>query len=111
MAPLQLPKLGTGKLYEFGVEPPGGMWNIIGSSTGICEERVAVLQQPSADWICSLLGIRHAGGTYIPLDMLSPLERLTTIVSAAKPRAILIHGETVEDIARLQSNAAFNQRH
>lgn len=79
------------------------------SAAGVIRSsRVAVLQQPSADWICPLLGIRHAGAgaTYIPLDMRSPLERLNTIVSDAKPSAILIHGETVEDIARLQSNAA-----
>ena len=69
------------------------------------DSRVAVMQQPSADWICSLLGVWHAGATYIPLDMRSPSERLATIMSVAKPSAILVHDESVEHLAQLHSDA------
>jgi hybrid polyketide synthase/nonribosomal peptide synthetase ACE1 len=76
------------------------------STAGISEDsRVAVMQQPSTDWICSLLGLWHAGATYVPLDMRNPPERLAVIASAAKPSAILVHDETVEDVQKLHSDA------
>ena len=76
------------------------------SAAGVSEDsRVAVMQQPSADWICSLLGVWHAGATYVPLDMRNPPERLATIVAAARPSVILIHDETVEDVRELRSGA------
>lgn len=76
------------------------------SAVGVSEDsRVAVMQQPSADWICSLLGIWRAGATYVPLDMRNPPERLAAIVAAARPSVILIHDETVEDVKGLHSDA------
>ncbi|KAI1344561.1 hypothetical protein F5Y15DRAFT_411391 [Xylariaceae sp. FL0016] len=68
--------------------------------------RVAVFQQPSVDWICSLLAIWHAGGTYIPLDLRSSLPRLALITKAARPTVILSHVDSDEQVAELESSAA-----
>ncbi|KAF5861957.1 hypothetical protein ETB97_012280 [Aspergillus alliaceus] len=70
------------------------------------KSRVAVFQQPSVDWVCSLLAIWHAGATYVPLDIRSTLPRLVIITKAAKPAAILCHAETEGDVSELQSTAA-----
>ncbi|KAL8900612.1 MAG: hypothetical protein Q9207_005617 [Kuettlingeria erythrocarpa] len=67
--------------------------------------RVAVFQQPSSDWVCSLLGIWHAGGVYIPMDLRSSLPRLAAIAASAKPTAILCHAETERDVPELDSTA------
>ncbi|ORY13581.1 hypothetical protein BCR34DRAFT_599754 [Clohesyomyces aquaticus] len=68
--------------------------------------RVAVFQQPSADWVCSLLGIWHAGGAYIPMDLRNSLPRLAQITATAKPTAILCHDETEGKVPELKSSAA-----
>ena len=67
--------------------------------------RVAIFQQPTADWICSLLAIWHAGGTYIPLDSRSSLPRLAAIAAVAKPHAILCHNETEAEVPHLNSSS------
>lgn len=56
--------------------------------------RVAILQEPTADWICSMLGIWRAGGTYVPLELSQGTQRLATIVQDAQLTAILVHDET-----------------
>ncbi|KAL1618817.1 putative Hybrid PKS-NRPS biosynthetic cluster [Neofusicoccum ribis] len=63
--------------------------------------RVGVFQNPTADWICSVVAIFRAGAIYIPLDLRNPLARLASIVSAAKPAAILAHGETWDKVEAL----------
>lgn len=68
--------------------------------------RVGVFQQPSADWVSSLLAIWHAGGTYIPMDLKSSVARLAAITATAKPVAILCHADTEADVPELKSNAA-----
>ncbi|OAQ95890.1 hypothetical protein LLEC1_01631 [Akanthomyces lecanii] len=50
---------------------------------------VGVFQQPSCDWICSLLAILKVGAVYLPLDLRNSLPRLQSICRAAKP-ALLI---------------------
>jgi hybrid polyketide synthase/nonribosomal peptide synthetase ACE1 len=60
--------------------------------------RIAVLQTPSTDWICSLLAIQRIGGTYIPLDLKSGLPRLAAIVKESKPSVILVQDDTVQHI-------------
>ncbi|KAI0484820.1 hypothetical protein GGR56DRAFT_680577 [Xylariaceae sp. FL0804] len=67
--------------------------------------KVAVFQQPSVDWVCSLLAIWHAGGTYIPMDLRSSLARLAVIAKAARPTAILCHAATKEQAGELSSPA------
>ncbi|KAK8879233.1 hybrid NRPS/PKS enzyme [Apiospora arundinis] len=69
--------------------------------------RVAVFQEPTAEWICSLLAIWHAGATYIPLDyrVTESLSRLALIARSAKPSAILCHDATADKIVELESPA------
>ena len=67
--------------------------------------RLAVFQQPSADWICSLLAIWHVGATYIPMDIRNSVSRLAAIAGAAKPSAILCDEETEKDVPKLKSTA------
>jgi hybrid polyketide synthase/nonribosomal peptide synthetase ACE1 len=70
--------------------------------------RVAVFQEPSADWICSLLAVWHAGATYIPLDLrvTESLSRLALIARTARPTAILCHGATASKVADLDTPSA-----
>ncbi|KAF2820849.1 hypothetical protein CC86DRAFT_360096 [Ophiobolus disseminans] len=68
--------------------------------------RVAVFQHPSVEWVCSLLGIWHAGGTYIPMDLKNSLPRLAAIAAAAKPAVILCHDETESLVPELKSSAS-----
>lgn len=67
--------------------------------------RVAAFQEPSSDWVCSLLVFWHAGGSYIPMDLRSSLPRLAAVAAAAKPTAILCHAETKDDVHELKSTA------
>ncbi|KAH7043968.1 polyketide synthase [Macrophomina phaseolina] len=63
--------------------------------------RVGVFQNPTADWICSVVAIFRAGAVYIPLDLRNPLKRLSSIVEAARPAAILAHSETWDKVEAL----------
>ncbi|KAE8150730.1 hypothetical protein BDV25DRAFT_139560 [Aspergillus avenaceus] len=69
------------------------------------KSRIGVFQQPTVDWVCSLLAIWHAGGTYVPLDLRNALPRLATISKAAKLSAILCHNETEGEVPELHSTA------
>jgi hybrid polyketide synthase/nonribosomal peptide synthetase ACE1 len=67
--------------------------------------RVAVFQQPSSDWVASLLGIWHAGATYIPMDLRSSLGRLADVAASAAPSVILTHDETDAQVVELKTEA------
>lgn len=64
---------------------------------------VGVFQTPSADWICSLLGILKAGGLYLPLDLRNSLPRLKQMVSASKPALILTDNKMKRLVSKLDS--------
>ncbi|KAK2848537.1 NRPS [Arthroderma sp. PD_2] len=66
-------------------------------------DKVAVFQQPTADWVCSLLAIFRAGAVYVPLDLRTPLPRLAAIVGQARPHAIVAHSQTLGDIKSLNA--------
>jgi hybrid polyketide synthase/nonribosomal peptide synthetase ACE1 len=57
--------------------------------------KVAIFQEPTANWICCLLAILRIGAVYVPLDLRNPLERLAAIVKTAEPSAILAHTPTL----------------
>ena len=86
-------------------------YRVQGISESLCNagvqqgSRVAVFQQPSTDWICSLLAIWHVGATYIPMDLRNSVSRLAAIAGAAKPSAILCDYETEKDVPGLKSTA------
>ncbi|KAI9738829.1 MAG: putative Hybrid PKS-NRPS biosynthetic cluster [Cirrosporium novae-zelandiae] len=65
--------------------------------------RVVVFQEPTSDWICSLLAIMRVGAVYVPLDLRNPLPRLANIVRTCQANAILAHAATVKDAPELGS--------
>ena len=67
--------------------------------------KVGVFQEPSTDWICSLLAIMRIGAVYVPLDPRSTTLRLATIVEGCRPAAILIDSSTQKQVSELNSTA------
>ena len=65
---------------------------------------VAVFQEPTADWICSLLAIFRVGAVYVPLDLRTSLPRLAKIVSQCTPKIILAHSSTMGDVPSLETS-------
>lgn len=61
---------------------------------------VGVFQEPSSDWICSLLAIFKAGAVYVPLDLRNSIPRLTSIVKASRP-SLIITDHTTDDKVEL----------
>ncbi|TPX24000.1 putative Hybrid PKS-NRPS biosynthetic cluster [Coccidioides immitis] len=72
---------------------------------------IAVLQEPTLDWVCSLLAILRVGGIYVPLDVNIPSARLNTIIENCRPAGILIHNETsgrINDLEMRRSTIIVN---
>lgn len=65
--------------------------------------RIAVLQEPGPDWVCSLLAILRIGGTYVALDLRSGLSRMAAIVQESSPSAIIVQDATTQHISYLQA--------
>ena len=75
---------------------------------GIAEGSViANFQEPGLDWICSFLAILKIGAIYLPLDLGTPVTRLTLIAKDARVSVILIHEATRSQIAALMVQDAF----
>lgn len=55
---------------------------------------VGVFQDPSADWICSMLATLRVGATYIPLDLRNSTARLASVVQAVRPTILLTDRNT-----------------
>ncbi|NOQ26058.1 MAG: amino acid adenylation domain-containing protein [Bacteroidales bacterium] len=53
------------------------------------EDIVGILLDRSIEMIISILGVLKAGGTYLPLDIESPKERINYIIKESKPNLIL----------------------
>jgi Acyl-CoA synthetases (AMP-forming)/AMP-acid ligases II len=66
---------------------------------------VAVYQEPTSDWVCSLLAIWKIGAAFIPLDPRNPMQRLATIANDCKPTAILCHKQTSSGVAELKPSS------
>ncbi|KAJ6021109.1 lovastatin nonaketide synthase, partial [Penicillium herquei] len=60
---------------------------------------IGVLQEPSTDWICSLLSVLRAGCVYLPLDLKNSIPRLTNIVQLAKPSVMLTDRSVSDKVA------------
>ncbi|KAK4193690.1 putative hybrid NRPS/PKS enzyme [Podospora australis] len=56
--------------------------------------RIGVLQEPTVDWIISMLGIWRVGGSYVPLEVTQGVGRLRSIVRDADLAAVLVHNPT-----------------
>lgn len=64
--------------------------------------RVAVFQEPTVDWVCTMLGIWRVGASYVPLEVAQGFERLRNIAKAAGISAIVAHDKTIDLIPKLQ---------
>ena len=51
---------------------------------------IAVHEEPSPEWIFSILAIMFVGAIYVPLDPSLPSARLATMVKSCQPSAILV---------------------
>ena len=53
------------------------------------EQRVGILLERSADWLCAVLGVLKSGGAYVPLDVLWPRSRIEGIARDAALAALV----------------------
>ncbi|KAI0836425.1 hypothetical protein F5Y06DRAFT_305204 [Hypoxylon sp. FL0890] len=56
--------------------------------------RIGILQEPTVDWIYSVLGVWHSGNAYVPLEISQGVDRLRNITKVAQLAAILTHDAT-----------------
>ncbi|OPB42740.1 non-ribosomal peptide synthetase [Trichoderma guizhouense] len=73
--------------------------------------RIGVLQDPTVDWICSMLGIWRFGASYVPLEVTQGTGRLKSIIEDADLAAILVHDATqvlYKDIDVAQATPVIN---
>ncbi|CAG8958435.1 hypothetical protein HYFRA_00011112 [Hymenoscyphus fraxineus] len=63
--------------------------------------KIAVFQERSVDWVCSLLAIMYVGAVYVPLDSIMPIERLSSIAGDCNPAAILFDNTTAHKLPGL----------
>ncbi|CZR58354.1 related to polyketide synthase [Phialocephala subalpina] len=68
--------------------------------------RIATLQEPSIDWVASLLAILKVGATYVPLDLRSPVARLKAVVNDCQAKIILTHPATFKQAQMLNCPGA-----
>ncbi|KAM5493201.1 putative NRPS-like protein biosynthetic cluster [Microsporum canis] len=69
---------------------------ILHSATDIVGSHIAVLCEPSADAIISMLAVLHCGAIYVPLDTNLPISRLVAMMNDCKPALLLMHAGTEE---------------
>ncbi|KAK7706310.1 NRPS [Diaporthe eres] len=75
------------------------------ANTGIgAASRVAVLQEPTGDWIASILAIMRLGAVYLPLDQNNPWSRLATITRDCRPEVVLVDNDTEQHVEKLDSD-------
>ena len=55
---------------------------------------VAVYQEPTPDWVCSMLAILKIGAVYVPLDSGTPVARLAMVAATCHPAALLVDKTT-----------------
>ena len=66
--------------------------------------KVAVLQEPSPDWICSILAVMRVGGVYVPLDLSTAMTRLAVIINDCQPAALLVANDTEQHVTELRAH-------
>lgn len=67
---------------------------------------VGVFQEPSTDWICSMLAVLRAGCVYLPLDLRNSIPRLASIVKAAQPSSVLTDHTTTDKVSLIGASDA-----
>ncbi|ROW04822.1 hypothetical protein VMCG_04865 [Cytospora schulzeri] len=64
--------------------------------------KVAVLQEPTATWVASMLAIMRIGAVYVPLDINTPWARLAAMVKDSQASAILVDETTEKQAQQLR---------
>ncbi|KAK7921531.1 Beta-ketoacyl synthase [Apiospora marii] len=64
--------------------------------SGVEHERVACYQQPTMDWVCSLLAVWKVGAAHVPLDSRLPASRIASLLELSSPSAILCDSQTLQ---------------
>lgn len=64
---------------------------------------VVIYQEPSIDWICSLLAVMRVGAIYVPFDINIPLARLELMLETCQPSVMLVHGATAADAEKFEA--------
>ena len=64
-----------------------------GANTGV---RVAVLQEPTASWVSSILAIWKVGAIYVPVDLSNPDARMSSILEDCEAKLLLVSDNTLE---------------
>lgn len=72
-----------------------------GITTG---SRIAVFQEPTADWVSSILAVMRVGGAYLPLDVGMPSSRLAAMIKDCQPKVILVDQQTQKHVHMLGTN-------
>ncbi|TLS21516.1 uncharacterized protein PpBr36_10268 [Pyricularia pennisetigena] len=65
--------------------------------------RVGLFQEPTVDWVVTMLGIWRAGASYVPLDLSQGLPRLARIAKAANFAVVVVHHATAALVGELGS--------
>ena len=68
--------------------------------------RVAVLCDPSADFIACMLAVLTIGAIYVPLDVSLPVSRHETMIEISQTELLFHHSATIEQVQSLQSTFA-----
>ena len=67
------------------------------------DDRVAICVERSVEMVVGLLAILKAGGSYVPLDPVSPMDRLRFMLEDSDPLALLTQAQLREKIGKLSS--------
>ncbi|KAK2003782.1 putative polyketide synthetase [Colletotrichum falcatum] len=68
--------------------------------------KVGVLLDPGSDWVCSISAILRLGATYVPLDITTGWERLTSVLRDCRPDLVLVNSRTEQEAKHLQESIA-----
>ncbi len=63
------------------------------------EQRIALLLEPSADYVITVLAVLKAGGCYVPLDSGYPAARLTAILDDTRATVVITRRELLPRLA------------
>ncbi|XWW92934.1 hypothetical protein V2A60_000862 [Cordyceps javanica] len=59
-------------------------------------DNVAVFQNPTIDWVVSVLAILQIGAVYVPFDVATPMKRLSIMCKDCQPACVLVNKSTVD---------------
>ncbi|MDO1486797.1 putative non-ribosomal peptide synthetase [Rhodococcus rhodochrous] len=63
------------------------------------EDRVVLAMRRSIDLLVGMFAVAMAGGTYVPIDVDHPAERVALVLESARPKIVLTSGEDAEELA------------